>query len=215
MRFEDQRRLLVNELEQRGIRDEAVLKAFSAIPREDYVLAEYREYAYQNRPLPILSQQTISQPWMIAIMLSHLKLQPTDRVLEIGTGSGYQTALLASIVQEVCSVELLGELSIGAQKILKGAGFKNIYFRIGDGWQGWEKAYPAYKSFDKIVVSAAAESIPEKLCEQLGEGGIMAIPVGGKAGQTLHLIYRENGELKVYQDVACAFVPLLHSNGRG
>ncbi|MFA7543967.1 MAG: protein-L-isoaspartate(D-aspartate) O-methyltransferase [Candidatus Cloacimonadaceae bacterium] len=214
MRFEDQRQLLVKELEYRGIRDTAVLKAFAEIPREDYVLPEYREYAYQNRPLPILNQQTISQPWMIAIMLSHLKLQPTDRVLEIGTGSGYQTALLASIVQEVCSVELLDNLSLGAQKVLKAAGFKNIYYRIGDGWQGWEKAYPAYKSFDKIVVSAAAESVPEKLCEQLAEGGIMAIPVGSGIGQTLYLVYREEGEIKIQYDVACAFVPLVRVNGR-
>jgi protein-L-isoaspartate(D-aspartate) O-methyltransferase len=211
MRYEDQRRLLVEELRKRGIKDESVLRAFTAIPREDYVLPEYREYAYRNQPLPIRSEQTISQPSMIALMLSHLQLKQADRVLEIGTGSGYQTALLATMVDEVCTVELLDNLSLGAQKVLKAAGFRNIHFRIGDGWQGWEKAYPPYKEFDKIIVSAGAESIPQKLCAQLAEGGIMAIPVGSTTVQTLNLVRRVNGEIVIQYDVPCAFVPLVHA----
>ncbi len=210
MRYEDQRQLLVEEMRSYGIRDEAVLTAFARIPREDYVLPEYREYAYRNQPLPIKLAQTISQPTMIAIMMSHLKLKAEDRVLEIGTGSGYQTALLASVVKEVCSVERLDELSLGAQKTLKSAGFRNVFFRIGDGWEGWLKAYPPHKEFDKIIVSAAAEKVPEKLCQQLAEGGIMAVPVGNRLAQTLYLIQRVQGELKVTKDVPCAFVPLVH-----
>lgn len=214
MRYEDQRKLLVQDLRHRGIVDELVLQAFSLVPREDYVLSEYREYAYRNQPLPIQSDQTISQPLMIALMMSHLGLTSEDRVLEIGTGSGYQTALLAGIVKEVCSVELLDNLSLNAQKVLKVAGFRNIHFRIGDGWMGWEKAFPAYKEFDKIIVSAAADSIPTKLCEQLAEGGILVLPVGGSARQILNIVTRKNGELLVRQDVPCAFVPLVHQKAR-
>ncbi|MDD2230947.1 MAG: protein-L-isoaspartate(D-aspartate) O-methyltransferase [Candidatus Cloacimonetes bacterium] len=209
MRFEDQRLRLLEDIKASGITDAAVLSAFSKIPREDYVLPEFKEYAYRNRPLPISMEQTISQPSMIAIMMSELKLSPQDRVLEIGTGSGYQTALLASIVHEVCTVELHDSLSLGAQKILKAAGFKNIYYRIGDGWAGWEKAYPAYKEFDKIIVSAAASEVPSRLCEQLAEGGIMVVPVGGGLSQILHIIVREEGTLKTRQDYPCAFVPLV------
>lgn len=209
MRFEDQRQKLVDQLKAAGISDPAVIGAFAKIPREDYVLSEYREYAYRNKPLPIKQAQTISQPLMIAIMMSYLQLKDSDVVLEIGTGSGYQTALLGSIAAEICSVEILDELSLSAQRILKTAGFRNLYFRIGNGWDGWQKAYPPYKEFDKIVVSAGAESIPQKLCEQLAEGGIMVIPVGKNGQQILHLIYRKNGELLVQQDVPCAFVPLV------
>jgi len=112
-------------------------------------------------------------------------------------------------VKEVCSVELIDTLSLRAQKTLKRAGFKNIWFRIGDGWQGWKQAYPPYKEFNKIVVSAAAEEIPEELCAQLAEGGIMAIPVGKNTSQSLFIIQRENGELKYREDTPCAFVPLV------
>lgn len=209
MRFEDQRIRLLDDLRANGITDAAVLSAFGSIPREDYVLPEFKEYAYRNRPLPLSKGQTISQPSMIAIMMSELQLSPQDRVLEIGTGSGYQTALLAEIANEVCTVELLDSLSLGAQKVLKAAGYKNIYFRIGDGWAGWEKAYPAYKEFDKIIVSAAAEEVPPRLCEQLAEGGIMVVPVGGSFSQILHIITREEGKLKVRQDYPCTFVPLV------
>ncbi len=209
MRFEDQRLRLLEDIKASGITDPAVLSAFSKIPREDYVLPEFKEYAYRNRPLPINMEQTISQPSMIAIMMSELKIAPQDRVLEIGTGSGYQTALLASIADEVCTVELHDSLSLNAQKILKAAGFKNIFFRIGDGWAGWEKAYPAYKEFDKIIVSAAAAEVPPRLCDQLAEGGIMVVPVGVALPQILHIIVREEGVLKIRQDHPCTFVPLV------
>lgn len=209
MRFEDQRQKLVEALKHNGITDKRILSAFLSIPREDYVLPEYREYAYRNSPLPILEDQTISQPQMIAIMLCELNLHEDDIVLEIGTGSGYQTALLAKIVKEVCTVELRDILSLRAQKTLKQAGFKNIYFRIGDGWQGWQQAYPPYKEFNKIVVSAAASEIPQKICHQLAEGGVMISPVGKGVPQMLYIVKREKGELKYREHLPCAFVPLV------
>jgi len=212
MRFEDQRLILIETLKSNGIDDINVLNAFARVPREDYVLPEYREYAYRNQPLPILKAQTISQPLMIAIMLSELKLHPEDKVLEIGTGSGYQTALLANIVSEVCTVELLDTLSLRAQKTLKHAGFKNIWFRIGDGWQGWTQAYPPHKEFNKIIVSAAADEIPEGLCTQLAEGGIMAVPVGKNTDQTLYIVSRDQGRLIYQNHVPCAFVPLVRDS---
>jgi len=209
MRFEDQRQILVKELKAAGIEDANILKAFMAVPREDYVLPEYKDYAYRNQPLPIMHSQTISQPLMIAFMLQILKLEATDTVLEIGTGSGYQSALLAEIVKEVCSVERIEGLSLAAQKVLRQAGYRNIYFRIGDGHAGWQKAYPAHKSFSKIIVSAAADSIPQRLVDQLAEGGIMAIPVGSAGAQILHIICRINNEITITKSNACSFVPLI------
>ncbi|MDD2229108.1 MAG: protein-L-isoaspartate(D-aspartate) O-methyltransferase [Candidatus Cloacimonetes bacterium] len=209
MRFEDQRQILVRELKAAGIEDANVTKAFLSVPREDYVLPEYKDYAYRNQPLPIQHNQTISQPLMIALMLQILKLETTDTVLEIGTGSGYQSALLAEIVKEVCTVERIESLSLAAQKVLRQAGYRNIFFRIGDGHSGWQKAYPAHKSFNKIIVSAAADSIPERLVDQLAEGGIMAIPVGSSTTQILNIIYRINNKISITESSACSFVPLI------
>ncbi len=212
MRYEDQRALLVSDLSREGILDQKVLAAFAKVPRENYVLPEYREYAYRNSPLPIELQQTISQPLMIAIMLQLLELQPEDTVLEIGTGSGYQSALLAELVKTVCTVERLDRLSLSAQKVLKTAGYKNIHFRIGDGSRGWEKAYPPYKEFAKIIVSAGAESIPPAIVNQLAEGGRLVIPVGHSQIQELYLVQRK--EAKIISSIcgACSFVPLIVDN---
>lgn len=212
MRFEDQRQLLVNELRDLGITDEAVLSAFNTIPRERYVLPEYQNYAYRNQPLPILDKQTISQPLMIALMLQYLEIRAEDIVLEIGTGSGYEAALLATVAKEVCTIERIENLSLSAQKILKEQGYRNIYFRIGDGTSGWQKAYPPYKEFSRIIVSAGADKIPEKLTAQLAEGGIMIIPVGPGPTQSLLRITRVNGELKYSEHGACAFVPLIRTD---
>lgn len=209
MRFEDQRARLVTELMAEGINDERVLDAFRRVPREDYVLPEYREYAYRNTPLPIELQQTISQPLMIAIMMQILELSSEDTVLEVGTGSGYQSALLAEIVKEVCTVERIDTLSLKAQRILKQASYRNVYFRIGDGWKGWQKAYPPYKDFPKIIVSAAAESIPEGLSNQLSEGGKMVIPVGKGNVQDLKLVQKVNGQISIHSCGGCTFVPLV------
>ncbi|MDP2172800.1 MAG: protein-L-isoaspartate(D-aspartate) O-methyltransferase [Candidatus Cloacimonadaceae bacterium] len=209
MRFEDQRALLINDLKAQGISDEKILRAFSTVARENYVLPEYREYAYRNQPLPILLSQTISQPLMIAIMMQYMQLDAENSVLEIGTGSGYQSALLAEIVKDVCSIERLEGLSLKAQQTLREQGYKNIYFRIGDGAQGWEKAYPPYKEFDKIIISAATNEIPHKLLSQLKKGGILAAPVGGSNYQVLTIVQNQDSKLVYTQHGACSFVPLI------
>jgi len=211
MRYEDQRQRLVEELRLQGIRDEAVLQAFLAVPRELYVLPEYREYAYRNQPLPIDCNQTISQPLMIAIMLEHMQLTKSDLVLEIGTGSGYQTALLAALVREVCTVERLEALSLSARAVLKEAGCANIHYRIGDGSQGWQHAFPPYKSFNKIIVSAAAAHVPSKLVEQLAEPGILVIPVGPAYLQTLVRVEKKDGKIHQSSHGGCTFVPLVEN----
>lgn len=215
MRFEDQRKLLVTELQTQGISDARVLNAFASVPRELYVLPEYQEYAYRNQPLPIMDRQTISQPLMIAIMMQYLQLSEDDIVLEVGTGSGYQTALLARICREVCSIERLDTLSIKAQSVLKEQGVRNAHFRIGDGTQGWIKAYPPYKQFSKIIVSAGATNVPEGLTRQLADGGIMVIPVGDGTVQYLKRIVRNKDELIVSEHGACTFVPLISDESSG
>lgn len=210
MRFEDQRKRLIQILQTDGIKDELVLSAFMKVPRELFVPSGYRDYAYANHPLPISHNQTISQPLMIAIMLEELELKKSDRVLEIGTGSGYQTALLALATKEVYTVELIEELSLSAQKILKEAGHSNIHYFVGDGWKGWANAYPPIKEFDKIIVSAAADMIPEELILQLADGGIMVFPMGDRKLQYLHKVIKKGDTLQVQKQGACTFVPFVH-----
>lgn len=209
MRFEDQRKRLVQELIKCGIKDQCVLNAFKSIPREKFVLPEYTEYAYRNQPLPIEMNQTISQPLMIAIMMEHLELNSEDVVLDIGTGSGYQTALLASIVKEVCTIERLDNLSLKARNTLKSLGYENIFYRIGDGSQGWQKAFPTYTEFSKIIVSAAASQVPEKLINQLSDPGILVIPVGAQHYQSLIKITKADGKIIQSINGGCTFVPLI------
>lgn len=209
MRFDDLRELLIQELKRGGISDPRILDAFASVPRELYVLPEYKEYSYRNQPLPIDAGQTISQPLMIAIMLEHLRLSAHHKVLEIGTGSGYQTALLAKLAAEVCSVERIEVLSLKAQQVLRAQGVKNVHFRIGDGSKGWQRAYPPYRSFDRIIVSAGATDIPVALTDQLADEGILAIPVGSSGIQTLTIIQRKNEELITSTHGTCAFVPLI------
>lgn len=209
MRFEDQRELLVQNIARSGITDARVLAAFAKVPREVYVLPQYRDYAYRNQPLPIELAQTISQPLMVAIMLQYLDIREGDTVLEIGTGSGYQSALLAELAKNVCTVERLEALSLKAQVLLKEQGYKDIHFRIGDGSQGWQKAFPPFKEFDRIIVSAAAPEIPERLKEQLAIGGIMMVPVGKEYYQVLHMVRRTADGFEISEHGGCTFVPLI------
>lgn len=211
MRFEDQRALLVQELNKAGISDDRVLSAFAKVPREEFVLPQFRDYAYRNQPLPIDQAQTISQPMMIAIMMQFLELKPEDKVLEIGTGSGYQSALLAELVQDVCSVERIESLSLKAQAVLKKLTYKNIYFRIGDGSQGWQMAYPPHKEFEKIIISAATPDVPDRLKEQLAEDGIMVLPMGGGSFQILNRVIRRKDSFEITEHGGCTFVPLIRS----
>ncbi len=214
MKFEDQRRIMVRDnLEARGISDVKVLAAFMKVPREEFVPDDFKMHSYADHPLSIGEGQTISQPYIVSLMLSLLELEPEHRVLEIGTGSGYQTALLAELVKEVYTVERIDPLLRRAKRTLTTMGYENIHFRVGDGTRGWEKAYPPVNEFDRIVVAAAAPKIPQPLLEQLAEGGRLVIPAGSRYVQELICITRQNGEFIQEKWGGCAFVPLVGEEG--
>jgi protein-L-isoaspartate(D-aspartate) O-methyltransferase len=195
---------LLAQLRQQGIRDERLLQAIEAVPRERFVDEALEHKAYENTALPIGSGQTISQPYMVARMTELLNLTPTSRVLEIGTGSGYQTAILAHLVQHVCSVERIKGLQWQAKRRLKQLDLHNVSTRHGDGWQGWASRGP----FDAIIVTAAPPEIPPALMEQLDDGGILVLPVGEQA-QTLKYIRRQGSEFVIDTVEAVRFVPLV------
>ncbi len=195
---------LLTQLRRAGIRDEKLLRAIEAVPRERFVDEALDHKAYENTALPIGSGQTISQPYMVARMTELLNLKPTSRVLEIGTGSGYQTAILAHLVQHVCSVERIKGLQWQAKRRLKQLDLHNVSTRHGDGWQGWASRGP----FDAIIVTAAPPEIPQALVEQLDDGGILVLPVGEQA-QTLKRIQRHGNEFVVDAVEAVRFVPLV------
>lgn len=195
---------LLTQLRQQGIQDERLLLAIEAVPRERFVDEALEHKAYENTALPIGSGQTISQPYMVARMTELLNLTPTSRVLEIGTGSGYQTAILAHLVQHVCSVERIKGLQWQAKRRLKQLDLHNVSTRHGDGWQGWASRGP----FDAIIVTAAPLEIPPALMEQLDDGGILVLPVGEQA-QTLKRIQRQGNEFVIDTVEAVRFVPLV------
>ncbi len=206
---EERREMVETQIIARGVKDRKVIEAFLNIPRHLFVPPEYIDQAYMDYPLPIGHGQTISQPYMVAVMTELLELDSDHRVLEIGTGSGYQTAILAWIAKEVYTVEKIPELSERAQRILKKLGFKNIHFKVGDGSLGW----PEYAPYDRIIVTAAAPEIPPPLVEQLKESGIIVIPVGDRYSQMLVRGIKENGILKTEEFFPCAFVPLKGKYG--
>lgn len=191
-------------LRQQGIHDERLLKAIEAVPRERFVDEAFEHKAYENTALPIGSGQTISQPYMVARMTDLLQLTPASRVLEIGTGSGYQTAVLAHLVKQVFSIERIKGLQWQAKRRLKQLDLHNVSTRHDDGWQGW----PSRGPFDAIIVTAAAPEIPNALIAQLDEGGIMVLPVGEQS-QTLQRIQRHGGEFVVNTIETVKFVPLV------
>jgi protein-L-isoaspartate(D-aspartate) O-methyltransferase len=195
---------LLTQLRQQGIQDERLLRAIEAVPRERFVDEALEHKAYENTALPIGSGQTISQPYMVARMTELLNLTPTSRVLEIGTGSGYQTAILAHLVQHVCSVERIKGLQWQAKRRLKQLDLHNVSTRHGDGWQGWASRGP----FDAIIVTAAPPEIPPALMEQLDDGGILVLPVGEQA-QILKRIQRQGNEFTIDIVEAVRFVPLV------
>ncbi len=214
MKFEDQRRIMVRDnLEARGISDPKILEVFLKVPREEFVPDDFKMHSYADHPLSIGEGQTISQPYIVSLMLSLLDLKPEHRVLEIGTGSGYQTALLSELVSEVFTVERIDPLLRRARRILTALGYENINFRVGDGTRGWEKAYPAASEFDRIVVSAAAPGVPQALLDQLADGGKLVIPSGSRYVQELILVTRQNDEYKQEKWGGCAFVPLVGEEG--
>jgi len=197
------------QLRRRGIQDQRVLDAMSSVPRHEFVTEHDRHQAYEDHPLPIGEDQTISQPYIVALMLQTLSLHPGDKVLEIGTGSGYQTALLAELTQHVYSIERHERLAEAARATLTRLDFRNAAVFIGDGSQGWPDMAP----FDAIVVSAAAPQIPASLFEQLREGGRMIAPVGPLFGQELQLVRKQDGHPVVTHLDGCRFVPLIGVQG--
>ncbi|MFP2507417.1 protein-L-isoaspartate(D-aspartate) O-methyltransferase [Enterobacteriaceae bacterium RIT711] len=195
---------LLDQLRNQGIKDEKVLDAIAQVPREKFVDEAFEHKAWENTALPIGSGQTISQPYMVARMTELLELTPESRVLEIGTGSGYQTAILAHLVHHVCSVERIKGLQWHARRRLKQLDLHNISTRHGDGWQGWHARSP----FDAIIVTAAPPEIPSELLAQLDEGGILVLPVG-EDRQFLKRIRRQSGEFVIDTVEAVRFVPLV------
>jgi len=197
--------MLKSQIISRGIKDKKVLKAISEIPRHYFVLEEYLDEAYADKPLPIGYNQTISQPYIVALMTELLELNENDKVLEIGTGSGYQTAILAKIAKEVYTIDRIPELVEFAKKNIAKLKLKNINFKIGDGTLGWKEFAP----FNKIIVTAASPSIPNTLVNQLNNNGIMVIPVGPRYSQTLKVIRKINNKLNEENSIECIFVPLI------
>lgn len=196
---------LLKQLRQQGIRDERLLSAIEKVPRERFVDEAFAHKAYENNALPIGSGQTISQPYIVARMTELLNLRPTSRVLEIGTGSGYQTAVLAHLVQHVYSVERIKGLQWQAKRRLKQLDLHNVSTRHGDGWQGWAARGP----FDAIIVTAAPPEIPQALVQQLDDGGILVLPVGGQTQQMLQCIHRRGDGFTIDTVEAVRFVPLV------
>ena len=208
--FLAQRRNMVeSQLRARGIRDERVLAAMSHVPRHEFVPVEFRDQVYEDHPIPIGEGQTVSQPYIVAIMLQALALNPSDTVLEIGTGSGYQTALLAELTRQVYSVERHASLARTAEATLRRLGYSKVQVLLGDGTNG----LPDHAPFDAIVVSAAAPQIPPPLFEQLCDGGRMVIPVGPAPAQELQLVRKKAGQPVISSLEGCRFVPLIGSKG--
>jgi protein-L-isoaspartate(D-aspartate) O-methyltransferase len=199
-------RMVREQIMMRGVKDTRVLDAMKRIPRHRFVKGSLRDKAYSDHPLPIGEGQTISQPYIVALMTEALRLRPSDRVLEIGTGSGYQAAVLAEIVQEVYTIEIRQNLVEKASALLKDLGYKNIRTKYGDGYYGWEEHAP----FDAIIITASANHIPPPLIRQLREGGKLIIPLGSTLYyQTLTFATKKSGQLDIEQMGGVAFVPMV------
>ena len=201
--------MVETQLKSRDIYDRATLKAMSTVAREQFVPAEVRMYSYSDGPLPIGEGQTISQPYIVAFMTQALRLKSDSRVLEVGTGSGYQAAILAEIVDSVYTIEIVEKLGIKSRNLLKSLGYDNVQVRIGDGYHGWPEKAP----FDAIIVTAGAEEIPGPLIEQLKNGGKMIIPVGPHRGvRQLIRVEKKDGKIKKKELMAVRFVPFTRNN---
>lgn len=202
----DGERMVDFQLKARGVSDKKLIEIMSLIPRHLFISGKKRSEAYVDYPLSIGCRQTISQPYMVAIMTKRLGLTGREKVLEIGTGSGYQTAVLAELAKEVYTVERIPQLLKRSKNLLIELGYPNIYFRSGDGSRGWPEVAP----FDRILVAAAASSIPQELKEQLADNGILVIPVGGSSNyQQLTILRRSGNHFTVEKGLGCRFVPLV------
>ena len=206
---ERRNRMVEEQLRGRGIRDERVLTAMGRVPRERFVAPEYAWDAYADGPLPIGSGQTVSQPYMVAAMVEALEVRPSDRVLEVGTGTGYEAAVLAELAGEVWTIERHGELAEEARHFLSELGYSNVHIVCGDGSLGLPQQAP----FNKIVVAAGAPQAPPSLIAQLAEGGTLVVPVGNRFEQQLQVMRKIAGEIITTRHVLCCFVPLVGAEG--
>jgi len=197
------------QLIPRGISDPRVLGAFRKVPRHLFAPENIRASAYDDAALPIGEGQTISQPYMVAIMTELLKLKGNEKVLEVGTGSGYQAAILAELCRKVITIERIEKLSERAAKVLKEIGYSNLEFVVGDGTLGYSKEAP----YDGIIVTAGCPEIPPPLIDQLAEGGRLVIPVGERYLQTLTIATKEKGKISIEESIGCVFVPLIGKYG--
>jgi len=202
--------MVESQIKRRGISDENVLAAMNKVERHLFVPKEYLKKAYEDSPLPIGEGQTISQPYIVAFMTEILKLDKTKKVLEIGTGSAYQAAVLSEVAGKVFTIELIESLGKKAKTLLKNLDYNNVEVKIGDGYLGWKKHAP----FDAIIVTCSPTHIPEKLKEQLAEGGLMIIPVGQRFSQELILLKKKNGKIKQTDVIAVRFVPMKDEKGK-
>jgi protein-L-isoaspartate(D-aspartate) O-methyltransferase len=203
--YSAQRKAMVaKEIEAAGVKDPRVLDAMRKTPRHEFMPADYRPYAYIDAALPIGDRQTISPPFVVAYMTEQLNPQPSDRVLEIGTGSGYQAAVLSPLAKDVYTIEIVTPLGHRAERTLKRLGYKNVHVKVGDGYKGWPEAAP----FDKIIVTCSPESVPQPLVDQLREGGEMIIPVGERYQQNLVRMTKRDGKLESEPLQATLFVPM-------
>ncbi|MBD3419322.1 MAG: protein-L-isoaspartate(D-aspartate) O-methyltransferase [Chitinivibrionales bacterium] len=203
------RNMVRNQIEGRGIKDTAVLNAMLTVKRHLFVGPKYRHKAYADHPLPIGHNQTISQPYIVAFMTEILNVKPTDKILEIGTGSGYQAAILAELCDSVFTIEIVAPLGEQAKKVLDLLGYYNVKVAIGDGYKGW----PGHAPFDAIIVTCAPTDVPEALKQQLKEGGRMIIPVGESYDQKLVYLQKRAGKLERMNVLPVRFVPMVNEKG--
>jgi protein-L-isoaspartate(D-aspartate) O-methyltransferase len=201
--------MVEQQLRARGIRDERVLAAMAKVPREEFAEAEGIREAYGDHPLPIGEGQTVSQPYIVASMVEALQIAPEDHVLEVGTGTGYQAAVLAELAAEVFTIERYPELARKAQQILSRLGYSNVHVAVGDGSLG----LPEHAPYSKILVAAAAPGVPTPLITQLEEGGRLVIPIGTRTEQQIHLIRRVGDQTTTTVHELCRFVPLVGEEG--
>jgi protein-L-isoaspartate(D-aspartate) O-methyltransferase len=201
--------MVEEQIRARGVSDARVLAVMERVPRDRFLPATDAEVAYADRALPLPNGQSISQPYVVAAMTEALAIQPQHRVLEIGTGSGYQTAILAELAAEVYTIERIEPLQLAARELLTGLGVLNVAYRVGDGTLGWPEAAP----FDGIIVTAAAPEAPPSLLNQLAEGGRLVIPVGPEDEQTLTVIERSGGATRETPAFPCRFVKLIGQEG--
>lgn len=200
--------MVEQQIRARGVSDPRTLRAMLSVPREKFVPQELRHRAYEDGPLPIGYGQTISQPFIVAYMTEQIQPKPRDRVLEIGTGSGYQAAVLSQMVAQVYTIEIVRPLAERAEALLRELGYQNVHVKAGDGYKGW----PEHAPFDAIIVTAAPDHVPQPLVEQLKEGGRMVIPVGKTGAQMLYLLEKRGGKIKQKAVIPVKFVPFTRDH---